>query len=421
MSETGLPEAAAENLQNFKERQQRIDDAIALRRPDRVPIIYYTMFWHATYAGITFKEAMYNYAKVSEITRKIVLELQPDAVAAPHRATLLGPTMELMGYQQLRWPGHGVGDNYSYQYIDREYMKPEEYDDYIEDPGWFYFTRYLPRIAEAFAPMSQLPQPASMQHTRLVYLTRFFTEEMAAAFSQLAKAGREAQIAFDSAATFQTEMAELGFPMGQMATGPAPYDYFADNMRGSKGIMLDLFRRKDKLLAAMERAIPIIIKGLIEMAGQNPCKIVFLPMHWGLDGFMSPDQFKVFFWPQLRRVLIGLIDAGLVPLVLWEGDCTSRLEIIADIPVGKAIYWFERTDLFHAKKVLGDVVCLRGNVPASMLNTGTPEDVRDYCRKLIEGVGKNGGFILDGGIGIPDEARLENVKAMFQAVHEFGA
>ena len=49
---------------------------------------------------------------------------------------------------------------------------------------------------------------------------------------------------------------------------------------------------------------------------------------------------------------------------LWEGDCTSRLETIADIPRGKAIYWFERTDLVRAKEVLGDVVCLRGNVPS---------------------------------------------------------
>ncbi len=421
MDEATISKDAEDMARDFDERQKRIDDAIALRRPDRVPIIYYTMFWHASYAGITFKEAMYNYAKVSEVTKKIVLELKPDAVAAPHRATLLGPTMELMGYQQLRWPGHGVGENYSYQYIDREYMKPEEYDDYIEDPGWFYLTRYLPRVAEAFAPMAGLPQPASMQHTRLVYLTRFFTDEMAAGFAQLAKAGREAQVAFDSASEFQVEMAGLGFPMGQMATGPAPYDYFADNMRGSKGIMLDLFRRKDKLLAAMDRATPIILKGLLEMAGQNPCKIVFLPMHWGLDGFMSPDQFKTFFWPHLRKVIVGLIEAGLVPLVLWEGDCTSRLEIIADIPAGKAIYWFERTDLFRAKAVLGDVVCLRGNVPASMLNTGTPQDVREYCKKLIEGVGRDGGFILDGGIGIPDEARLENVRAMFQSVRDFSA
>jgi uroporphyrinogen-III decarboxylase len=117
---------------------------------------------------------------------------------------------------------------------------------------------------------------------------------------------------------------------------------------------------------------------------------------------------------------MGMIDRGYIPLVLWEGDCTSRLETIADLPRGKAIYWFERTDLARAKAVLGDVVCLRGNVPPSMLNMGTPDEVREYCRNLIKTVGKNGGFILDGGIGIPDEAKVENVRAMYAAVREFG-
>lgn len=421
MSDAIAVEETGENQQIFAERQQRLDDAIALRQSDRVPIIYYSMFWHATYAGITFREAMYNYSKVSEITREIVLELQPDAVDAPNNATLIGPTMDLMGYKQLAWPGHGVAENHSYQFIDGEYMKPDEYDDYIQDPSWFYFTRYLPRVAEAFEPLAALPQLVSAQHIRLVDNTRLFTDEMAAAFSRLAEAGREAQLASDNATAFQAELASLGFPLGQSATSQSPYDYFADYMRGSKGIMLDLFRRKDKLLEAMEVATPIIIKSAIERTSQNACKIVLMPMHWGLDGFMSPDQFKTFFWPQLRRVLMALIDAGLVPLVLWEGDCTSRLEIIADIPSGKAIYWFERTDLFRAKAVLGDIVCLRGGVPASMLNTGTPDEVRDHCRKLIDGIGKDGGFILDGGIGIPDEAPLENVRAMFRTVHEYGS
>jgi uroporphyrinogen-III decarboxylase len=55
-------------------------------------------------------------------------------------------------------------------------------------------------------------------------------------------------------------------------------------------------------------------------------------------------------------------------------------------------------------------------VPASLLNIGTPDQVKDYCRKLIEVVGKGGGFILDGATGVPDEAKPENVKAMADAV-----
>ena len=86
----------------------------------------------------------------------------------------------------------------------------------------------------------------------------------------------------------------------------------------------------------------------------------------------------------------------------------------------KAIYWFEQGDLFKAKEILGDVVCLRDNVPPSLLNTGTPDDVDEYCKKLIQMVGRGGGFILDGAIGIPDEALLENVVAMAESVKKYG-
>ena len=73
-----------------------------------------------------------------------------------------------------------------------------------------------------------------------------------------------------------------------------------------------------------------------------------------------------------------------------------------------------------AKEVLGDRICIRGNVPASLLNLGSPEEVRAYCRNLIEKVGKGGGFILDGATGIPDEAKPENVRAMADAVTQYG-
>ena len=137
---------------------------------------------------------------------------------------------------------------------------------------------------------------------------------------------------------------------------------------------------------------------------------------------MSLEQFKTFYWPFLRREMMGQIEAGVVPCVFWEGDCTSWLETIADIPKGKAIYWFEQTDLFRAKEVLGDVVCLMGGVTPSLLNLGTPKDVAEHCKRLIHELGKGGGYILagGGGGGIPDEARPENVKAMFRAARDYG-
>jgi uroporphyrinogen-III decarboxylase len=93
--------------------------------------------------------------------------------------------------------------------------------------------------------------------------------------------------------------------------------------------------------------------------------------------------------------------------------------VIGDIPRGKAIYWFERTDLFKAKEVLGDTVCIEGGLPSSLLINGSPEEVKARCKKLIDVVGKDGGFIMNGDVGIPDEAKVQNVKAMADFIREY--
>jgi uroporphyrinogen-III decarboxylase len=134
---------------------------------------------------------------------------------------------------------------------------------------------------------------------------------------------------------------------------------------------------------------------------------------------MSPAQFGKFYWPTLRELIIALIKEGLTPHVFWEGDCTSRLEVIKDIPPGKAIYRFEATDVFKAKDVLAERVCIRGSVPISLVSTGTPEDVKAYCRRLIDYVGRDGGLIVDASASV-DDAKPENLRAMFDFTREYG-
>lgn len=134
---------------------------------------------------------------------------------------------------------------------------------------------------------------------------------------------------------------------------------------------------------------------------------------------MFLEQFKTFYWSTLRKVMIGLIDEGLVPMPFFEGENTSRLEVIKDIPKGKAVYRFESVDIQKAKDILGDTVCFRGNIPVSLLIAGTPEKVKAYIKNLIDVVGENGGLIVDCGSMI-DEARHENIKAMVEFTKEYG-
>jgi uroporphyrinogen-III decarboxylase len=203
------------------------------------------------------------------------------------------------------------------------------------------------------------------------------------------------------------------------AVSQAPFDTLSDFFRGMKGTMLDLYRRPEKVVQACEKLLPFMIEMAVNGTRATGNPRVFIPIHWGLDNFMSKEQFDRFFWPTLRDLMHTLIKEGLNPCPLWEGNCTTRLETIKDIPAGKACYAFEATDMVKAKEILGDTVCIRGNVPLSIMATGTPDQVRVYCKKLIDTVAKGGGYIMDTSTGL-DDAKPENVRALFDFTREYG-
>ncbi len=404
----------------YAEKMRRVMDAVELRRPDRVPTAFQASFWLARYGGITNRQLMYDYDKACEITRRALLEFDPD-LFYPIHVTTLGPVCEAAGFKQIQWPGHGVGDNQPFQYIDREYMTADEYDDFLFDPTGFYLNSYLPRIAEAFEGIEELPKFAGLYYHQLLGNLRGFASPGAVrSLAALQRVAEEAQKLAKHRVEFNQEMAGLGFPVSHAVGTNAPFDYLGDFFRGAKGILTDMRRRPDKLLQAMDKAGVLLLRHALAGAKASGNNFVFIPIHWAADSFMSQQQFATFWWPQFRKLLMGLIENDLIPVCLWESVCTNRLEVIGDIPAGKAIYWFERTDLLKAREVLGSkLVCLRGNVSPSLMTTGTPKEVDDDCRKLIETVGRDGGFILDCAFGVPDETPLENVRALYQSVHKY--
>ena len=142
-----------------------------------------------------------------------------------------------------------------------------------------------------------------------------------------------------------------------------------------------------------------------------------MPLHKGADSFMNDEQFRKFYWPSLRKVIEGLVADGFVPYLFAEGAYNSRLEAIADVPKGRTVWQFDRTDMRRAKEILGGVACIQGNVPNTLLQLGTAEEVRAYSKDLIQSVAPGGGFILDVG-AVVDEAKEENILAMLQAAKE---
>ncbi len=378
-------------------------------------------FFPAYYTGVTCEEIMYDADKAISSGSAFARDFEPDMMDNPFTTRFLGGILDALDYKQLAWAGHGLDQNASYQFIEGEYMKADEYDQFLYDPTDFIIRTYWPRVFGSLKPLENLPPLHDIMcyYFGITKFAAFGSPELVETLENLTKIARASQELLEGAAQWAKVSKELGFPSQAGALTQAPFDSLADFMRGTRGAMLDLYRQPDKVLEMTEKLLPMMIRiGLAAKARGVPR--VFIPLHKGLDNFMSMDQFKIFYWPTLKRLIEALIEEGCVPNVLWEGDVTSRLELIGDIPRGKAVYQFEQTDMARAKSVLGGQVCIRGNVPLSLLVTGSPSDVKSYCKNLIETVGKGGGFILDSSTVI-DDAKTENVKAMFDSVKEYGA
>ena len=89
-----------------------------------------------------------------------------------------------------------------------------------------------------------------------------------------------------------------------------------------------------------------------------------------------------------------LVAAATNVAPFWEGIWDNRLEYLLDFPKRKVVFFCEKTDVFKAKEVRGGHMCIQGGVPPTLLQTGSPQDVEEHCKKLIKIIGKGGGFIL---------------------------
>jgi uroporphyrinogen-III decarboxylase len=213
----------------------------------------------------------------------------------------------------------------------------------------------------------------------------------------------------------------LGIPGLIGGFAKAPFDVLGDTLRGTRAIMLDMYRQPKKLLEALERITPMQIEMGVRSASGNKHPIVFIPLHKGADGFMSNKDFNTFYWPTLKALIIGLIEEGLVPYLFVEGGYNQRMHIFPDkeIPAGKTIWIFDQSDMNEVKRRFSGWACFGGNVPSSLLKAGTPQQVRDYVKKLIDDVAQDGGFILSNG-AVLDDAEAENLHAMIRTGKEYG-
>jgi len=404
--------------QDYQQRVSRFIKVIQLEKPDRVPYILPAGTFPLYYSGMTLKEAMHDGERAVQAYRKFFNEFESDVFSGGMTGS--ARASEILQPLNMKWPGHGLPDDASmHQFVEGEYMKADEYDMFLDDLSDWCFRRYLPRSIGALAPFAGFQPIPYMLGMANRFVGPAVMPHVRAAYQAIIDYGIETEKSMGPGMKFAKEVTAAGYPSLFGGQSHAPFDILADTLRGTKGILLDIYRQPEKVLQAMEKIVKMNIDVGIDGINMSGIPIVFFALHKGDDTFMSTKQYEKFYWPTFRKVILGLIEEGAVPLLFAEGSYNNRLEVIKDLPRGKVIWYFDRTDMFQAKKILGDTACLSGNVPASLLITGTPKEVKEYCRRLIEVCGEGGGYILTGGASI-DKGNPDNLRAMTEAVMEYG-
>jgi hypothetical protein len=326
----------------YAKRNERLDRAISLKEPDRVPILGDFGFFSASYAGISNREFMYDYEKATRSVIKTTVDFGYDTAgsisrlgALPFTLTFLkegnglnplgvnGPIHDILGVKYARFPGNELPDNMPFQFIGEEYMKVNEYDEFIEDPLKFLAEKLIPRSCRS------LENPGS-----------------AKAMASLLKWGEEIGKLTEVSRELKNELKRQGFPIFSNGFSYAPLDFIGDYLRDVKNVLLDVYRVPHKVKQACE-----VVKSLIVEMGKtfhpssNEGTRVFIPLH--LNEYFSPQQYNEFYWPTLKEVMHELIDSNHIPYVFYEGYHDVHLETILELPRGKTISKFEKTDLLR--------------------------------------------------------------------------
>lgn len=196
----------------FEERTKRLQDALQLKQPDRIPIQLDMSYMLAEMYGVTRQEQHENAEKEQEMLEKAALYFQPDSIMGVFNNP--GPSLAV-GDRMTEFPGHGMDPNGSFQFVEGEYMKAEDYGAFIEDPADWSIRKYWPRVFTELEGLALLPPLglAAFGTYSLPQLGIFKAPPVAKALRALAQAV-EAQAAADTrAVTSGQKLAALGFAL----------------------------------------------------------------------------------------------------------------------------------------------------------------------------------------------------------------
>jgi len=407
--------------QIYDARLKRMNDAIAMKEPDQVPVAPFFASVVQRLFGSCYKDLYYNYDKAGQAAVDFYTKYPVDASTGVRFTS--GKSQELCGINIIDWPGKPgtcISDYSSHQVREIEYVKPEEYRALIEDFDGFYLRQYIPRIYDNFKVLETLKFAPATVLSAAGGLGPLLKQEFFDFVDTLKEIAASDAEAAAKSAEWSTKIQDLGIPKLFTGGGQVPFDVISDYFRTTLPAMTDLFEYEDEILELCDIIADRQIASwkYFETAPLD-VKRVFFPLHKAMDGFMSPDQFeRIYMTPYLKQ-LNYLLSIGVTPFVFTEGPYNSRLEQLAEMLPKGCLVGFENVDMKKAKETVGKTNCITGNLSLYNLEFGSAEATANETKYLIDTCAPGGGYIFAAS-GCIENAKPENIEAMFNTLETYG-
>lgn len=277
----------------YDEKIKRIDEAIAMKEPDRVPCIPFVQTYGVTHNGSTMAQAMYDHAVAQKGIEEYLEKYDPDcSYGVSAYFCGLGPAFDELGLQFFQWAGQegSVCDDHSiHQFHEKAYLGEDEYPTLLGDVSGWVLGSYLPRNYKIFEPLSGLRLGYNMLgYGSVPGIMQFADPRIAETVAKLGEIARTKVIpVYQSWAEFDKRMVEKGYPLLFNSTTSVAFDLLSDCLRGTLDTMMDIVEQPENVQAAIEAFYPGTLFGAIAQAKTSPGRLVFIPLHKGLEGFLS--------------------------------------------------------------------------------------------------------------------------------------
>jgi hypothetical protein len=388
----------------YQQRLNRYVTAMYNDKPDRIPLRIFAEEFAAKYCGYSNYEVAVNHELQFDINRRFAVETGIDAIQTNSVVNWFG-MQKAIGWDGITFPGIGLSvddvNQWSEPTTEEEaFLKAGEYEEFIDDPTAFLVSKWFSRFTRHINPSGG---PVTFNHNisfinGLMAYNKFFG-------TWGAKTG---------------ELIEAGVVPAVGSVLKAPLDIMGDKLRGYVNLCFDLIDRREQVIKACEALMPHLLN--LVLGGADPDRNIpsIIWMHRGSVPFISHRDFKEIYWATLKPIVEELWAHGHQIIFYGEGKWDHHLESFAELPEKSIIFHCDKTDIFNAHQILGGKFCISGGIPNELLSMGTVKEVTSHCKRVIDQVAQEGGYIMDASALIMNDAKIENVKAMIDFTMDYG-